>query len=433
MFYRVSALLVFMVIASLGCGACCTTRVPTAPAAAPNRWYTITIQDARLSPRRLNNRPWDKKGDKQPLLIPVAVELARILGTKYSPSTLNTLVQASTVRPGHPRAKLMAPDPRVELRFGRTAFITSPHIDRLRPLFNTTMLIDAAEIGQTPIDISVHDLDHTGHELIGRITTTRSELLKPGPKTLVKLPNLHELRLWVKVLDRPPAPVTRLVKLEGKSGARATGIEVLAGQRIYLQASGKVCVQPLGQECHGIEGIPNNAFRAYNLQGMASFNHGQLVAVIGGQPYAISGPEVVLRAQTSGPLVLAINDSTWHDNSGRIHVVVSVYSEQEPPRDPLYALMSSAIAGYKAQKAFFKQQHRFQESDALEYQPPEAAQIEIEVMMGNRRDLYLERPWGLRGTTDLNNGPGFILKATHEPSGQCLQITESFVVKDGCE
>jgi uncharacterized caspase-like protein len=111
---------------------------------------------------------------------------------------------------------------------------------------------------------------------------------------------------------------SQTAQLAGKSGWVNTGVEVQAGDRLELQASGQITLGDIG--IAGPEGIAGNeAFQVVSACPVGAL----LVRVAGGASHCARGQFINL-TQT-GALHLGLNDNRLRDNAGQFTVTVTVH------------------------------------------------------------------------------------------------------------
>ncbi len=120
-------------------------------------------------------------------------------------------------------------------------------------------------------------------------------------------------------VGRPRGLREREVRVPARAAWTDTGIVLRAGQRIYVEASGRVQWGPRRQDGpDGERDSPRNAGRP-----MPGRPGAALIGRIGDDaPFFIGGGQDALRVRTSGTLYLGINDDVLDDNAGEFRVTI---------------------------------------------------------------------------------------------------------------
>lgn len=119
---------------------------------------------------------------------------------------------------------------------------------------------------------------------------------------------------------RPRGLREKEVRVPARTGWTDTGITVRDGQRIYVEATGKVRWGPGRQDGpEGEGGSPRNPNRPIpNRPGAA------LIGRVGNDaPFFIGADQNAIRVRGSGTLYLGVNDDVLDDNGGEFRVTVS--------------------------------------------------------------------------------------------------------------
>jgi hypothetical protein len=120
-------------------------------------------------------------------------------------------------------------------------------------------------------------------------------------------------------LGRPRGLREREIRVSARAGWTDTGIDVRDGQRIYVEASGRVRWGPGRQDGpEGEDNSPRNVNRPIpNRPGAA------LIGRIGNDaPFFIGADQDAIRLRGSGTLSLGVNDDVLDDNTGEFRVTV---------------------------------------------------------------------------------------------------------------
>lgn len=117
---------------------------------------------------------------------------------------------------------------------------------------------------------------------------------------------------------RPGGMRERQVSVAAATSWTDTGIELRAGQTIYVDASGQV---RWGRDRRdGPEGEKNSPFN--QARPLPNRPGGSLIGRIGGDVFFIGGDQGPFRVRSGGRLQLGINDEYLEDNSGSFRVTV---------------------------------------------------------------------------------------------------------------
>ena len=186
----------------------------------------------------------------------------------------------------------------------------------------------------------LYDLDDSGDERkLGEAKLLASDLAKPGPRTVKVGPADVLLRVEAVADSAPPRKyafrvpadqqMADLARNAKTSGPGYVVIPVAEGEIVEVNASGKV--QPSAikhpDRVAGPDGIPTIQtkiqFNQPGFRGCPGCNHAALIGQIGTTGMVI-GSHKKFTVETSGLLLLAINDLKVSDNAGAYDVQVSV-------------------------------------------------------------------------------------------------------------
>jgi hypothetical protein len=232
-------------------------------------------------------------------------------------------------------------DPFVRLEIGDRVIRTYPVPGTLTPKWEYGAVVDKAFLdGASSATVILYDLDASGDERkLGEAHLTAKDLTKPGPRTVKVGPADVQLRVEAvadgaaprKYAFRVPADqqMADLARNAKTSGPGYVVIPVAEGEMVEVSASGKV--QPSAKKhpdrVAGPNGIPTIQtkiqFNQPGFRGCPGCDHAALIGQIGTKGMVI-GEHKQFTVDSSGLLVLAINDLKVSDNAGGFDVQVTV-------------------------------------------------------------------------------------------------------------
>ncbi len=242
---------------------------------------------------------------------------------------------------GQGNAKRAAIDPFVRLEIGDRVIRTYPVPGSLTPKWEYGAVVDRAFLdGASSATVILYDLDDSGDERkLGEAKLLASDLAKPGPRTVKVGPADVLLRVEAVADSAPPRKyafrvpadqqMADLARNAKTSGPGYVVIPVAEGEIVEVNASGKV--QPSAikhpDRVAGPDGIPTIVtkiqFNQPGFRGCPGCDHAALIGQIGMTGMVI-GAHKKFTVETSGLLLLAINDLKVSDNAGGYDVQVTV-------------------------------------------------------------------------------------------------------------
>jgi hypothetical protein len=309
-----TTLAVLLVLVATGCGGA------QRPRTTGSAWHEVRFKAAALPARRASGAPWHlSEADNSASL------LGGIIGLAVGYPEVGFALGSALVEESEP----MAPAPYVEVKIVGETYRISPIGRTFAPRWSQPIAIPAGvHAGRTPAIIQV--LDAVDGAIIGQRETTVGELLKPGSRTLTDLGDVSSLDIEVRPMEpRPYVAVDLYVdgarsleELKAGEDERWTAIPVWNGDRITVEAVGRVCPSD-PDECFGPEGAEPGRWETYSYDTFAKSPHASLVAVLAGQAVPV-GTARTFVAEQAGFLLLFVNDTRLSDNSGSFDVHVDV-------------------------------------------------------------------------------------------------------------
>jgi hypothetical protein len=234
-----------------------------------------------------------------------------------------------------------AVDPFVRLEIGDRVVRTYPVPGTFTPKWEYGAVVDRAFLeGAGSATVILYDLDASGEERkLGSATVAARDLTKPGPRTVKVGPADVLLRVDAVADSAPPRKygfrvpadqqMADLARNAKTSGPGYVVIPVAEGEIVEVSASGKV--QPSAvkhpERVAGPNGIPTIQtkiqFNQPGFRGCPGCDHAALIGQIGTTGMVI-GAHKKFTVETSGLLLLAINDLKVSDNAGGYDVQVTV-------------------------------------------------------------------------------------------------------------
>jgi len=306
---------------------------PPPPPPPPVDIVTITVVSAEVEGKMPDGEDWDAKvpsalgGIPAPITgyleqHPELLDTATFLGVPVDSPKLEELA-----------AKSPGADPMVILEVGGKIFRTPVRPRQFNPVwdFPLTFLYGQREkLVGVPRDASVqiHVVDYDGphlYDTIGSMLVGLPELTTGKLRTLGPFGSVKKLVLKVDVVPLPdPTPMPSSVRLAvpGSAAWTDTGVDLVAGQRVSIEAADEVCSKGGDvNRCSGPEGQRKSS--SYNVTGFDKLGHAALIGAVGDTRFAVRrGLQFV--APSSGRLLLGINDKDVHDNRGSYAVRIEV-------------------------------------------------------------------------------------------------------------
>jgi tetratricopeptide (TPR) repeat protein len=172
----------------------------------------------------------------------------------------------------------------------------------------------------------LHTLDPTGEELQRAVAEFEKQLDSMARACKESRDDLGLKRIEdVKsaLAAAFPARTRVVLDLSAKTNWIDTGINVLAGNKYEVLASGTWGTLPYPQLAADADGVPHNIYNGFQI--------GALLGTIGGGPPFLLGKKVTFVANRSGLLKLAINDADngRFDNWGSQHIYIGLARQEE--------------------------------------------------------------------------------------------------------
>lgn len=303
----------------------------------PRDAYEVTLVSAEVAPARPDGQPWDQvEVEGTPIrnalcaVLGVGVAAGAVsegavhasigagLGTRSACASLVGAREGGTVTPG-------APDLVVEFRIGDRLVRSPVATNQFTANFESPFIVDPGERAAGPIRIHVADADGDEMETIATKVVGFDQLLSTEPIEIADPPALRRLVLFARRVDRQQLRREASVMVPASQQAVETDIVIRAGQRVTLRSSGEVCTSWFLHDrvCAGPEGSAEPALRQYNVAGFGDHNHLALLGLIGTSEF-VPGVEKTFVAETTGNLVLVVNDRDLGNDSGEFIVRVVV-------------------------------------------------------------------------------------------------------------
>lgn len=312
---------------------------PPAAPPAPAGWLVeLTVVSAEIEGLMPNGDQWDKKGgktegDPESTLEAYMARHPELAGTE---KMLGIPIEAKD-RGKHARDS-EAVDPMVVLEIGGAVFRTPMRPREFSPVWSFPVRFAVGEVASrkgAPPDASVtiHVVDFDGPRQFDAIGTTLfplRELLGAPTHRIGPFGSVKSLTLAVELLPLPAAdaaPAAMRLAVPSSHSWTDTGIDLVAGQRVTIDAADEVCTKGDSvQHCSGPEG--QRVTSGSNVKGFEKLGHGALIASVGDTRFGV-GRKASFIAPSSGRLYLGVNDRDVGNNKGSyaVRVVVEVLPE----------------------------------------------------------------------------------------------------------
>lgn len=229
--------------------------------------------------------------------------------------------------------KSPAADPMVIVEVGNRIFRTPAQPREFNPVWEFPFVVlyrDAGERqGIEPGTVArFHVVDYDGpaaYDIIGSTLITIDDL---AAKPLHRLgPFGGVVKLTVQIESRlapgpDTEPSTHRIAVPGNALWTDTGIDLVAGQRIAIDAADEVCSKGGSlSHCSGPEGQRKTS--SYNVRGFEKLGHAALIAALGDTRFPVQRGRKLM-VPSSGRLRLGINDKDVKDNRGSYAVRVTI-------------------------------------------------------------------------------------------------------------
>lgn len=301
----------------------------------PEGWLvTLTVVSAEVAGRMPNGENWDDK--KLPATSGVPQPIARYL--EQHPELFGTEafvgVPIDAPKLEEESANTPAADPMVIVEIGDRVFRTTVKPRQFNPVWDFPITFLVGKHGDRhgvamDANVQLHVVDYDGpsaYDTIGSTLLAVSDLGKQKVHVIGPIGNVTKLTLRVdeRPLPSEAAPPPHKIRLAvpGKELWTATGVELIAGQRVTIEAADEVCSKGGSlTHCSGPEGQRTTS--SYNQPGFEKVGHGALVAAVGDTRFPVKR-QLSFVAPSSGTLLLGINDKDTKDNRGSYAVRIEV-------------------------------------------------------------------------------------------------------------
>ncbi len=302
------------------------------PAPVPHQLVTVTVVAGEVQGAMPNGEQWDaKKHAKDAGAVdgPIALyiechpELRHTLGTVGVPIEAAKLAVEADKTP--------AADPMVLVQIGDRVFRSPVRPRAFSPVWNFSFQFSYGgnRAGVAPDElVRVHVVDYDGptrFDTIGATVIEARELVGRKLHQLGPFGSVKQLTLEVDTTpmpDTPPEPSVVRIAVPGTVSWTDTGIDLVAGQKITIDAADEVCFNGNKVDwCAGPEGL--RIKHKSNLPGFETVRHGRLVGAIGDTRFPIGRAHTFVAA-SSGRLRLGINDKNTVNNRGSYAVRVLI-------------------------------------------------------------------------------------------------------------
>jgi len=308
-------------------------QVAPAPKLPDLEKVTVMVVAAEVKAKMKDGRSWDE--GESTLLRPVQKPFLKYLKSHPALRATSSHIGVPLDKPDMIRdaGRDAAPDPMIYIEVGDHIFRSPARPRAFAPLwdfpFTFAFGFSTTKMGTMPGDlVRIHVVDFDaggGFDIMGSTILSVEQLLKKPLHRLGPFGSVSSLTLQVKrnPLDEAAKPRSKSLDVPGRPSWTNTGIEVVAGQRLRIDAADEVCTTREGLEkCSGPEGQRSRSDK--NLTGFKDVGHGALVGSIGDTRFVI-GRRLELIAPSSGPLLLGVNDRDTRNNRGSYAVRVWAY------------------------------------------------------------------------------------------------------------
>lgn len=293
----------------------------------------VTVVSADIRGSMPNNESWD--GNQAVGSVPRPLERYLYLHPELEDTRKSLGIPVDIEDLPARASKSPAADPMVLIEVGDAAFRSPVELRAFHPLWDFSFQFLHGSLGERQgvprgamVRIHVVDYDGPDHfDAVGSVVLSMDELLSKPVHELGPFGSVDKLTLQVRVLDEPEdVEGGRSVRLAvpGSPSWIDTGIDVVAGQRVWIQAADEMCTtRKSDSTCSGPEGQRSTS--ESNLRGFEAIGHGTLVGAVGDTRFVVRrGLRFV--APASGRLRLGVNDRDTGNNRGAYAVHVMVYA-----------------------------------------------------------------------------------------------------------
>lgn len=309
-----------------------TQDTPPEPPPPIGKLIQVTVVSAEIRGRMANDEHWDGEAARGTMPAPLKHYLSQHPELADTAHTLGIPMDAPDM--AERAGKSPAADPMVLVEL-EGMVVRSPMAPRaFNPLWDFAFQFVYGELGthkgvRPGSMVRIHVVDYDGpdqFDAIGSMVMSTDDLLAREIHELGPFGSVNKLTLQVRALEVPDnldAIGEVRLAVPGHPSWTDTGIDLMAGQRVVINAADEVCTKRGSDAtCSGPEGQRQPS--SYNLDGFKSVGHGTLVGALGDTRFVI-GRGVRFVAPASGRLRLGVNDRDTRNNSGSyaVHVIIS--------------------------------------------------------------------------------------------------------------
>lgn len=305
------------------------------PPPPPLSRVILHVVSAEIAGKMPNGEDWDSP--KAPVTFSIAAPIAgyvsqhpeleasaAFIGIPVTAPDLNDLARKSP-----------AADPMAIVELPGHVFRSPMQPRQFRPAWDFALTFLYGERGDRKgvargATAQIHIVDYDGpnaYDVIGTYVLPIEDLISKPIHELGKAGSVEKLVLRVQDLPiavdaEAPAPATTRLAVPGATAWIDTGVSVIAGQLVIIEAADEVCSKGGSIEhCSGPEGQRKSS--SYNVTGFDKSGHAGLVGAIGDTRFAV-GRQLRFTAPANGHLLLGINDRDVRDNRGSFAVRIDV-------------------------------------------------------------------------------------------------------------
>jgi len=280
----------------------------------------ITVVSATIDPRMADGKKWDEGPAAKAHTAAMSGPFAAWFRSHPELEGTEDVVGEPVVAPGllDDARDSDAPDPVAFVEIGGRVFRSALIARSFNPAWGFSFFVQVMPGSEDLVRLTVCDwdgpeqLDVIGTEVFPARQLVGGDRVKP----FGRFGNVAKLILIVEPAQ--PRALEKRLSVIGTSIWTDTGIDVLAGQRLAIDASGQVCVYKQ-ERCNYPDGEPIP--REKNEKGFAKRGHGGLIGAIADTRFFV-GREKRFTAPASGRLLLGVNDRDAGNNTGAFDVRV---------------------------------------------------------------------------------------------------------------
>lgn len=304
------------------------------PQVPPSRGVVVTMTRLTVKPTpndnpgaRWDQGPQDSNDDDGCGLLAVLDVFAPGVGTVASAVCT---FSSSSSDGGQHRAE--DPDLFVAFELGAATYTSPVIVDRPSHDLRYALFIPTSALRGDDLRVAIYDLDGEDRRQSTLIADREFTSAQLGGKLELRgdalgEPSLELLRLEV---DAPPRPQQVTRTISAAAGLVAIDeLELPAGMLVEIRATGSYKIGSWNDATIGPDGYPNGGPRDYNLPGevLRKAKHGTAVALLHKDSAAqavVVGACVRFIARSGGQLFVGVNDSDFHNNSGKLSFDIHV-------------------------------------------------------------------------------------------------------------